>query len=262
MPSDRREPFRLPMTPDPAATAGHFPGRPVVPGVALLDGAWRALKAAGVATGRPARLRGVRFQRTVGPGEALLLEGSLAGGGVRFVVRSETAPVARGFLGAAEGAGLDPVRSVAATIADLPPLDALLPHRPPMRLVEGVTGFVEDGVRCRVVVPPDCPLARGGPAPGLALVEMAAQAAAVHGALTAPGGDASARPGAIVGLPEVELRCTSFPAGVPFEAVARLEERRPPVEVYRGTVLDGAGVLLAEGVLWVVGSLGDPVSHP
>lgn len=262
MPSDRREALRLLMTPDPESTAGHFPGRPVVPGVALLDGAWRALTAAGLASGRPARLRGVRFQRTVGPGEALLLEGSLAGGGVRFVLRSETAPVARGFLGAAEGAGLESVRSVTATIADLPPLDALLPHRPPMRLVEGVTGFVEDGVRCRVVVRPDCPLARDGSAPGLTLVEMAAQAAAVHGALSSADGEGPVEPGAIVGLPEVELRCASFPAGLPLEAVARLEERRPPVEVYRGTVLDGAGVLLAEGVLWVVGSLGDPVSPP
>lgn len=259
MPSDRRDAFRLPMTPDPAATAGHFPGRPIVPGVALLDGAWRALAAAGVASGHPARLRGVRFQRTVGPGEALVLEGTPAGGGVRFVMRSGDAPVARGYLEPADGAEPEPVRSMAAATGELPPLDVLLPHRPPMRLVEGVTGFVEDGVRCRVVMPPDCPLARDGSAPGLALVEMAAQAAAVHGALTAPGGGAPATPGAIVGLPEVDLRCASFPVGLPLEAVARLEERRPPVEIYRGTVLDGAGVLLAEGVLWVVRSLGGPV---
>ncbi len=57
--------FRVP--PDHPALPGHFPGRPIVPGVLLLDAVLRAVAAAG--RNPPARLLRAKFPAPVLPGE-------------------------------------------------------------------------------------------------------------------------------------------------------------------------------------------------
>nr|WP_245214734.1 hypothetical protein [Pararoseomonas indoligenes] len=55
---------------------GHFPGRPVVPGVVLLDHVMQAAQAAGLAGAGPgatARLPAAKFLRPVGPEEEVEL---------------------------------------------------------------------------------------------------------------------------------------------------------------------------------------------
>jgi 3-hydroxymyristoyl/3-hydroxydecanoyl-(acyl carrier protein) dehydratase len=51
---------------DHPALPGHFPGRPIVPGVLLLDAVLQALRDAGA--GRPARLLRAKFAAAVTPG--------------------------------------------------------------------------------------------------------------------------------------------------------------------------------------------------
>jgi 3-hydroxyacyl-[acyl-carrier-protein] dehydratase len=51
------------------AVPGHFPGRPVVPGVLLLDAVLQALRDTGA--GRPARLLRAKFVAAVTPGTEL-----------------------------------------------------------------------------------------------------------------------------------------------------------------------------------------------
>lgn len=84
---------------DHPAFAGHFPGRPILPGVVLLDRAL-ALAAAHCALD-PATLRlaGVKFLSPVAPGEALAFAlRQTANGGVQFDVRCGERAVAAGTL--------------------------------------------------------------------------------------------------------------------------------------------------------------------
>ncbi len=56
--------FSLPA--DHPCLPGHFPGRPLVPGVVLLDAVFQAVGEAG--HGRVTRLRHAKFRAPVGPG--------------------------------------------------------------------------------------------------------------------------------------------------------------------------------------------------
>jgi 3-hydroxymyristoyl/3-hydroxydecanoyl-(acyl carrier protein) dehydratase len=79
---------------DHPAFAGHFPGRPIVPGVVLLDLAQLQLEQA---TGlRLAGLAVAKFHRPVGPGEGLLLEYEAGAGTVAFIISHQQRKVADG----------------------------------------------------------------------------------------------------------------------------------------------------------------------
>ena len=71
---------------DHPAFAGHFPSRPIVPGVVLLD---ESLRAIGVARSlaAPARIASAKFLSMVGPGEALRVEFDAAADDQAFHVR-------------------------------------------------------------------------------------------------------------------------------------------------------------------------------
>ena len=72
---------------DHPAYAGHFPGRPILPGVVLLDAALHALAARQGMTGL-AQLKSAKFHSPVQPGEALSLYTTASPtGGFRFEIR-------------------------------------------------------------------------------------------------------------------------------------------------------------------------------
>jgi 3-hydroxyacyl-[acyl-carrier-protein] dehydratase len=63
----------LVITADHPAFAGHFPTRPIVPGVVLLDLAMRAIDAVRPLRA-PCRIASAKFLSIVGPGESVALE--------------------------------------------------------------------------------------------------------------------------------------------------------------------------------------------
>lgn len=76
-----------------------------------------------------------------------------------------------------------------------PPIAALLPHAPPMRLLDEVVLFEQDTVECTATLQPSCPFSdASGAVDAMITVELVAQAAAAWAALSS---DASARPGVV-----------------------------------------------------------------
>lgn len=84
----------LPFEPDHPAFAGHFPGRPIIPGVQLLDRAQRIIEAqCGLVLGG---LQSAKFLSPAGPGDALELEYAAAGSQVKFEIRCGERRIASG----------------------------------------------------------------------------------------------------------------------------------------------------------------------
>lgn len=80
---------------DHPAFAGHFPDRPIVPGVLLLDAAVHLLSQA---AGRPVTgIASAKFLRPVGPGELLAMTWD-TGTGWRFEISNGAQRVASGTL--------------------------------------------------------------------------------------------------------------------------------------------------------------------
>lgn len=73
---------------DHPAYAGHFPGRPVLPGVVLLDAVLHALTVQLGRQAMPGQIKAAKFLSPVRPGESLTLHYSAeSAGGFRFEIR-------------------------------------------------------------------------------------------------------------------------------------------------------------------------------
>ena len=95
------------IAPDHPAFAGHFPGRPIVPGVVLLDAAVHAVLQArqtptakdGESLVRTCQISSAKFLSPVGPGETLTISyTAAASGSTRFDISSGGRKVATGTL--------------------------------------------------------------------------------------------------------------------------------------------------------------------
>ncbi|HVR51313.1 MAG TPA: hypothetical protein VMS38_16360 [Pseudorhodoferax sp.] len=97
--------LRIPV--DHPAFAGHFPGQPLLPGVALLAEVLEAVLADAALAARvgPApRLANVKFLAPVRPGAELAIQLDATGRGLRFAVRDRSADERLAASGQFEGA--------------------------------------------------------------------------------------------------------------------------------------------------------------
>jgi predicted hotdog family 3-hydroxylacyl-ACP dehydratase len=112
----------------------------------------------------------------------------------------------------------------------------MLPHSGPARLVEAVLEVKEDRLTCRGRVPGASAFAAGGRVPAVALVEMAAQAVAVHRALrlgVEPSGAASVRrSGYLVAIRSASLAADDVATDVPLVVDARRTLQAGPLVTY------------------------------
>ncbi len=97
-PRPHRSTFSI--APDHPCLAGHFPGAPIVPGVVMLDEAFRAL---GLDAGAALQIDWVKFARPLLPGETATLEATVEDPPasrtiIRFSIRHADELLARGAL--------------------------------------------------------------------------------------------------------------------------------------------------------------------
>jgi predicted hotdog family 3-hydroxylacyl-ACP dehydratase len=233
---------------DAAYFDGHFPGRPILPGVVEL---LLALEARARERGSAQTLRELKFARLrqlVLPGQRLDLQTrELDTGRTRLDITRQGSIVANAevLLGPPhDPAGFDSLGHAAAPIATVPPLDALLLHRPPMRFVTAVLGETADGLDCAACVPQSCGLVHAGHTGVLTCVEAAAQTAATWEALCRwreKNNIAASRVGYLVALRDIVFFASDVPAERALVARVRLEAAAFPLAHYRFEVcLEGA----------------------
>lgn len=232
---------------------GHFPGLPILPGVVELELILEAL-----ACDRPVALRGIVFARLrqlVQPGDLLeLVARDLDNGHLRIDLSREGVLVANGelILGSPEQppATASSVARTARPMSPVPPLDALVPHRPPMRFITSILEQTTDGLTCAGCVPATCALVSNGSAPALAGLEAAAQAAAAWEAVRRwrEGGVAAPRIGYLVALRDVTFFAGRIAADQNLLTSVRLDAAAPPLTHYRVDVSQG-GIPVVHGTI-------------
>jgi predicted hotdog family 3-hydroxylacyl-ACP dehydratase len=254
--------------------AGHFPGRPLLPGIAhlaLLCQVLEELAARGTLGGAApgntsiAEVHWFRLRREIVPGDRIELrvegwaEAGTGGGAFRFELRRQAAAGQPGGI-ASEGTvrtGIGDGRPRSAAPIPRPdlepggpfrPMADLIPHAPPSRLLTEVLAGGAGAILCTGSIPVDHPLAAGGEAPGFLAIELGAQAAAALEALARPPGGRP-RIGYLVGVRDAHLPAR-LPTGRTLHVTAVPAGAAAPLAIYDMQVAaEGAAERLAAGTI-------------
>lgn len=95
----------------------------------------------------------------------------------------------------------------------LPPIAALVPHRPPMLLIDEAISHEGRSLVCRARIREGHPLLEEDGVPALVAIELFAQSAAALVGLLAPTGGPSMQTGALLDTRELRLHASSFAVG-------------------------------------------------
>lgn len=133
-----------------------------------------------------------------------------------------------------------------------PPLDALLPHRGRMLLVDGILAHAGDETTCAVHIAPDAiTVRRDGTVSRWAALEYLAQTIAVHAGLTAWSRGEPAKLGFLIGGRRVDFHA-SPPVGRPLAATVRRAWGQASLGLFECALRDRAtDAVLVEGELMV-----------
>lgn len=223
---------------------GHFPGNPILPGIAhlaLLD--------------RPiGSLVSLRLRAPLLPADEIEVEesGPDARGLRHMTIRKAGAEASRAaWEDATDPGGVGPAEERGAEIVGEDPTD-WLPHRPPILCVERLSLTEGGGAACAVRLPIRGAFVRGDRIPAFFALECAAQStAALEGAMRLAGtGSAAPRVGYLVGARDAAFRAPWLPAGARGTVRVALEGHAPPLAVYR-FALEAGGREAASGTIQV-----------
>jgi predicted hotdog family 3-hydroxylacyl-ACP dehydratase len=214
---------RLRVPEDLPCLEGHFPGLPVLPGLAQLG--WAA-EAGSLLTGapfRPTRIEALKFRELVRPGEEFTARAELASGGLALRLNVER----EGRVAATCRFRLDPDGEPLGSAAPFEPLDEsvdaaeLVPHAGPMVFLERLLAGEGKRTVCRVRID-DLPLFRdpGGSLPAWAGLEAMAQTIAAHGGLEARRQGAAPKVGFLLGCRRLQIRAECLSPGVGYGVAA------------------------------------------
>jgi len=136
-------------------------------------------------------------------------------------------------------------------VTQYPPIVELVPHRPPMLLLDRVLSYDGERVVCETVLGPDSPFAEQGEVPAVVGIEYMAQTIAAGAGLSARDkGDQAGRTGFLLGCRNLSIAVDSFQIGDRLT----VDERRTWAENQIGSfackVQRGSEVLV-EGALTV-----------
>lgn len=236
--------MRIEIPGDSAFFAGHFPGHPILPGIAHL-----AL--VGQALGKQTRIAGIaslRLRSPVQPGDVLdlKLDGTAQDGTVRFDLQRGIERVSQGTLRLDPLEGEEPVP--VDDLEEMLPVGSLIPHAPPARLVRGVLAWDQESLTGLAEIPSASPFVENARSPTFLGLEAAAQGAAVLEALsrTEPSGP---RIGYLVGLRDVRLPAPWLPVDRPLHFTVRRTGSAPPLSIYEAVVEGAGGQELACGTI-------------
>lgn len=136
-----------------------------------------------------------------------------------------------------------------------PPLDEILPHRPPMLLLDAMTLAEERAVACAVTVRENAPFVEAGKTSSLLAVEYFAQAVAALFAYKARGEGNPEFRGLLLGVRDLDLAVPHFAVGDALEVHCREHWGSGPVAHFQCTLSRGPE-RLATGAITVL--RGDP----
>ena len=132
-----------------------------------------------------------------------------------------------------------------------PPIVELVPHRPPMLLLDRVLSYDGDCVVCETVLGPNSPFAEQGHVPAVVGIEYMAQTIAAGAGLSArEKGSASGQMGFLLGCRSLTIAVDSFRVGDRLTIEARRSWGETALGSFACKVQRGAEVLV-EGALTV-----------
>ena len=104
-----------------------------------------------------------------------------------------------------------------------PALAELIPHRPPMLLLERVVAFDEESAQCAVEIRESSTFFEPGGVPAWVALEYCAQTIAAYAGLKARGSGGAPKIGLLVAARELKLYTSAFPAGASLLVRVRRE---------------------------------------
>jgi predicted hotdog family 3-hydroxylacyl-ACP dehydratase len=128
-------------------------------------------------------------------------------------------------------------------------LDRLVPHRPPMRLVEGISAIDEASITCVCSVRDSWPGACNGQVPSSMLIELLAQTAATFQGWQERHESEYGRGGLLVGIPSARFAAPRVPVGTELSCLVRATHGTQSYRAFDGEVRD------KQGKVWLTGAI-------